>query len=177
MGENGLYQGHVFYGTFIVEGMSMSDSFHIRKATREEVPAIIAMLADDPLGSKRENYADPLPEVYYEAYERINADPNQELMVVMDGEEVIGTFQMTYIPYLSYQGGIRAQIETVRIHASRRGQGLGEKVFRWAIERAKQKGTHLIQLTSDKKRPDAIRFYEKLGFVATHEGFKLHFTK
>ena len=134
------------------------------------------MLADDPLGQKREAFANPLPQKYYTAFENINKDQNQELMVVEnEAKEIIGTLQLTFIPYLTYQGGIRAQIEAVRIHKAYRGKGLGKQFFEWAINRAKEKGAHVLQLTSDKKRPDAIRFYEKLGFRASHEGMKLHF--
>ncbi len=147
-----------------------------RKAIRSDVPFIVAMLAHDKLGSQREDYRDPLPEVYYQAFSAIDSDPNQELMVVENEEqEVIGTLQLTFIPYLTYQGGIRAQIEAVRIREDQRGQGLGEQLFQWAINRAREKGAHLLQLTTDKKRPDALRFYEKLGFRASHEGMKLHF--
>lgn len=147
-----------------------------RKADLEDVPFIIEMLANDKLGSQRENYQQPLPQLYYDAFEKINADANQELMVVENNEnEIIGTLQLSFIQYLTYQGGIRAQIEAVRIREDQRGKGIGDAVFRWAIQRAKEKGAHLLQLTTDKKRPDALRFYEKLGFKASHEGMKLHF--
>ncbi len=147
-----------------------------RKATKADVRFIVAMLADDELGKLREDFRDPLPEVYYEAFDRIDQDENQELMVVEnDKGEIIGTLQLSFLPYLTYQGGMRAQIEGVRIRKDHRGQGIGEKIFRWAIERAKVRGAHLLQLTTDKKRRDALRFYEKLGFVASHEGMKMHF--
>ena len=135
------------------------------------------MLADDKLGAQREQFENPLPETYYLAFEAINNDSSQELIVVTIENEVVGVFQLSFIPYLTYQGGIRAQIEAVRIQKDRRGEGLGEKMFRWAIQRAKERGAHLLQLTTDKKRPDAKRFYEKLGFVASHEGMKLHFER
>ncbi len=149
-----------------------------RTANIDDVPIIVKMLADDPLEAQRENYIVPLPETYYKAFERIRSDANQELTVVeaSDGE-IIGTLQLSFIPYLTYQGGIRAQIEAVRIKENRRGQGLGELMFKWAIIRAEKRGAHLIQLTTDKKRPEALRFYEKLGFVASHEGMKLKFKK
>lgn len=147
-----------------------------RKAAREDVPAIVRMLAQDKLGKLRENYREPLPETYYQAFDRIDRDENQELTVIEnDKEEVIGTLQLSFIPYLTYQGGIRAQIEAVRIREDRRGKGIGEQLFRWAIARAKARGAHLLQLTTDKQRPEAVRFYEKLGFRASHEGMKLHF--
>ncbi len=148
----------------------------IRKASKNDLVSIVAMLADDKLGSRRENFQDPLPESYLNAFEKITVDPNQELMVVENKEaEILGTFQLTFIPYLTYQGGIRAQIEAVRIRKDQRGRGLGKKMFEWAIERAKEKGVHVLQLTTDKKRPDALKFYESLGFVASHEGMKMHF--
>ena len=153
----------------------MNENQHIREANRSDVSSIVAMLADDKLGSQREKYTDPLPETYYQAFEAIDKDPNQELMVVVEEERVIGTFQLSFLPYLTYQGGWRAQIEAVRIHKNHRSQGLGEQMFLWAIERSKIRKAHVLQLTTDKKRPDALRFYEKLGFIASHEGMKLHF--
>jgi len=149
---------------------------NFRKATIKDVPTIVEMIADDALGSKRENYTIPLPQTYYDAFERIDSDPNQELTVVENKTgEVIGVFQMTFIPYLTYQGGIRAQIEGVRVHKDHRGLGIGKTIFQWAIQRAKERNAHVLQLTTDKKRPDAIRFYESLGFKASHEGMKIHF--
>jgi len=148
----------------------------IRTAHKEDVTHIVAMLADDKLGQQRERFEDPLPERYYRAIARIDADPNQHLVVMEHASgQVIGTLQLSIIPYLTYQGGSRGQIEAVRIHKDFRGQGIGEKLFRWAIAEAEKQGVHLVQLTTDKKRPDALRFYEKLGFEATHEGMKLHF--
>lgn len=145
-----------------------------RSATRIDVAAIVRLLADDKLGQQREDYRDPLPEAYYEAFNRIDQDPNQELMVVALDEQIIGTLQLSFIPYLTYRGGIRAQIEAVRIHKDHRGAGLGQDMMKWAIDRARSKGAHVLQLTTDKKRPDALLFYERLGFVASHEGMKLH---
>ncbi|MBE0424964.1 MAG: GNAT family N-acetyltransferase [Lutibacter sp.] len=148
-----------------------------RKATKNDVPFIIKMLANDKLGKLRENYQEPLPEYYYEAFDIINSDPNQELMVVEkeNDAEIAGTFQLTFIPYLSYQGKLRVQIENVFVREDLTGQGIGKKMFEWAIERAKQQNAHLLQLTSDKQRPSAIKFYQNLGFIASHEGMKLHF--
>lgn len=149
-----------------------------RKAKLEDVPMIVAMLADDALGATRERFENPLPTVYTNAFQNIDKDPNQELIVVEnENGQIIGTLQLSFLQYLTYQGGIRAQIEAVRIHKDFRGKGLGEQFFRWAIARVKAKGAHVLQLTSDKKRPNAIRFYEKLGFVASHEGMKLHLQK
>lgn len=150
----------------------------IRKAQITDVAAIVALLANDPLGKLREDYRAPLPEKYYKAFNNISADSNQELMVAVDEENaIIGTLQLTFIPYLTYQGGIRAQIEAVRVREDYRGKGIGKQLFQWAIHRAQEKGSHLVQLTTDKKRPEAVRFYQNLGFNATHEGMKLHFSK
>ncbi len=148
-----------------------------RQAKREDVFEIVKMLANDKLGKLRENFKDPLPDQYYVAFENINNDDNQELIVLEDENgELIGTLQLSFIQYLTYQGGIRAQIEAVRIREDFRGKGIGEKMCMWAIERAQARKAHVIQLTTDKKRPEALRFYEKLGFKATHEGMKLHLT-
>lgn len=149
-----------------------------RKAVRGDVPFIVQMLANDKLGQLREDYRSPLPETYYHAFEQIDNDSNQELIVIEnESNEIIGTLQLSFIQYLTYQGGIRAQIEAVRVREDSRGEGIGQKLFEWAIERAKERNAHLLQLTTDKKRPDAARFYEKLGFVASHEGMKIHFDR
>ncbi|WP_421809471.1 GNAT family N-acetyltransferase [Flagellimonas sp.] len=147
-----------------------------RKATQNDVAKIVEMIADDELGKTRENYQVPLPTEYLVAFENIDADPNQELIVVEnEGAEIIGTLQMSFIQYLTYKGGIRAQIEAVRIRKDQRGLGIGKTMFEWAIQRAKERNAHLLQLTTDKKRPEAIKFYEALGFRASHEGMKIHF--
>lgn len=148
---------------------------NFRQAVADDVIEIVRMLADDPLGAKREKFEDPLPESYINTFEVIDADPHNELVVAELEGDVVGVLQLTFIPYLTYQGGWRALIEGVRVSSQHRGKGLGHKLFEWAIDRAKARGCHLIQLTSDKARPDAIRFYEDLGFKATHEGMKLHF--
>lgn len=147
---------------------------NFRQATKQDVFEIVKMIADDKLGAAREDFQDPLPEKYYIAFDNIDRDENQELIVLEKNGELIGTLQLSFIQYLTYQGGIRAQIEAVRIRADHRGTGIGETMFKWSIERAKQKGAHLIQLTTDKKRKRALLFYEKLGFQASHEGMKLH---
>ena len=122
---------------------------------------------------KREKIS--LPDKYLIAFENINGDENQELIVVENNKrEVIGTLQLSFIQYLTYRGGIRGQIEAVRIRKDHRGTGLGTEMFEWAINRAKKRGAHLLQLTTDKKRPDALRFYENLGFNASHEGIKMY---
>lgn len=146
-----------------------------RQATKEDLPAIIEMIANDTLGQLREKYEDPLPKEYYNAFERIDRDRNQELMVIENSErEVVGSFQLSFLQYLTYVGGIRCLVENVHVREDKTGQGIGKQMFQWIIERAKEKGAHLIQLTSNKLRPNAIRFYEGIGFKATHEGFKLH---
>lgn len=148
---------------------------NIRKATEEDLSQIVGMLANDKLGRQREDFRTPLPDTYLSAFGNITADHNQELMVLeTEDKQIIGTLQLTFIQYLTYQGGIRAQIEAVRVHENFRGQGIGKKLFLWAIERAKQKGAHVVQLTTDKKRPDALHFYKSLGFMDSHEGMKLH---
>lgn len=147
-----------------------------RKATKDDIASIVEMIADDELGKTRENFRLPLPTEYLDAFENINRDVNQELVIVENEKaEIIGTLQLSFIQYLTYRGGIRAQIEAVRIRKDQRGLGIGKKMFRWAIARAKEKNAHLLQLTTDKKRPKAIKFYEGLGFKASHEGMKIHF--
>ena len=149
-----------------------------RKATEKDVIAIVEMIADDELGKTRENFQLPLPKKYMNAFENISNDNNQELIVIENSEnEIIGTLQLSFIQYLTYQGGIRAQIEAVRIRKDQRGTGLGTKMFEWAINRSKERNAHVLQLTTDKQRPKAIKFYENLGFIDSHEGMKLHFKK
>jgi GNAT superfamily N-acetyltransferase len=144
-----------------------------RLATIENVPDIIKMLSDDAIGVTREKVSDVLSNNYINAFEIINNDPNQELTIVeMDGDKV-ATFQLTFIQYLTHEGGLRAQVEAVRTSSKYRGRGIGKKIFEYIIDRAKKRGCFLLQLTTDKKRPDAIKFYERLGFNATHEGMKL----
>lgn len=147
-----------------------------RRATRNDVSLIVQMIADDTLGKTRENFQVPVPNEYLNAFEEINSDQNQELIVVEnENSEIVGTLQLSFIRYLTYQGGIRAQIEAVRIKKGQRGLGIGKRMLEWAINRAKERNAHLLQLTTDKNRPKAIRFYEDLGFKATHEGMKMHF--
>jgi len=147
-----------------------------RKATEKDIPTIVEMIADDELGEQRENFQNPLPNEYISAFKKINTDKNQELIIVEnENSEIIGTLQLTFIQYLTYRGGIRAQIEAVRIKKDQRGLGIGKKMFEWAINRAKERNAHLLQLTTDKKRPKAIKFYEDLGFKKSHEGMKIHF--
>ncbi len=144
-----------------------------RSAELEDLESLVALLSNDPLGSKREDASIPLNSAYLEAFEAITRDSNNELLVVELENSLVGMLQITFIPYLTHIGSWRCLIEGVRIHSDYRGRGFGEKMFEYAIEQAKNKGCTIVQLTSDKQRPDAIRFYEKLGFKATHEGFKL----
>jgi ribosomal protein S18 acetylase RimI-like enzyme len=151
----------------------MESSLQFRRATKEDLLAIVQLLANDALGAARERVTGTLSVAYIQAFQKIDSDANQELTVAVMNEIIVATFHLTFIQYLTYQGGIRAQIEAVRTHSKYRGRGIGTRLFQYAIQRAKNKGCHLVQLTSDKKRPDAIRFYESLGFEASHEGMKL----
>jgi GNAT superfamily N-acetyltransferase len=144
-----------------------------RKAAEQDLDSIVKMLSDDILGSKRERYEQPLPISYIKAFRAIDTDPNNELIVACLQEEVVGVQQITFTPYITHQGGWRATVEGVRTASAVRGQGAGTELIQYAIQRAKDRGCHLIQLTTDKQRPDALRFYERLGFQATHEGLKL----
>ncbi|MFD7874577.1 GNAT family N-acetyltransferase [Streptomyces sp. NPDC059766] len=143
----------------------------IRPATADDIPAIVAMLADDPLGAQRESPDDLTP--YRAALERLSTDPNQHLMVAVREGRVIGTLQLTIVPGLSHKGATRSIIEGVRIHSDERGSGLGTRFIQWAVDESRRLGCRMVQLTSDSSRTDAHRFYERLGFTASHVGFKL----
>ncbi|MEV6167743.1 GNAT family N-acetyltransferase [Streptomyces sp. NPDC051954] len=143
----------------------------IRPATGDDVPAIVAMLADDPLGAQRESPEDLAP--YLAALERLRDDPNQHLVVAVREGRIVGTMQLTIIPGLSRKGAIRSIIEAVRIQADERGSGLGTRLIEWTVDESRRQGCQLVQLTSDSSRTDAHRFYERLGFEASHVGFKL----
>ncbi|PAD34127.1 GNAT family N-acetyltransferase [Terribacillus saccharophilus] len=145
-----------------------------REAKIQDLDRIVYMLSDDVLGSKREDYKQPLPDSYINAFKSINSDPNNELIVACYGREIIGVQQITFTPFITYQGGSRATIEGVRTAPSVRGKGVGSELIKWAIQRAKKRGCHIVQLTTDKNRPEALHFYEKLGFMPSHEGLKLH---
>jgi ribosomal protein S18 acetylase RimI-like enzyme len=145
-----------------------------RRAERSDVPRIVRLLADDPLGTKRERYETPLPSSYLDAFDAIDSDPNNEVVVACLAGEVVGVLQVTFIPGLTYQGGWRALIEGVRVDAKVRSSGLGKAMIEHAIQRSRERGCHLVQLTTDKSRPAAKRFYEAMGFLATHEGMKLN---
>lgn len=144
---------------------------NIRRATVDDVPAIVGLLMDDPIGATRESADDLSP--YKDAFAVIDADHHEFLAVAERDGEIVGTLQLSLLPGLSRMGALRAQVEGVRVAASTRGEGLGETMMRWAIEEARNRGCVLIQLTSDKARVDAHRFYDRLGFTATHEGYKL----
>ncbi len=148
-------------------------AYVIQKAEQKHLSEIVRILADDILGKNREVWADPLPQCYQHAFDLIMQDPHQELLVMLNGEEVIGTLQLTFIPQIVLQGGMRAQIEGVRIKSTYQNQGLGRAFFNYVIDRAKSKSCIMVQLTSNAVRKDAIRFYESLGFTASHVGLKL----
>ena len=144
-----------------------------RLATRDDLPSIVRMLADDDLGRQREQYVDPLPESYYSAFEQIDSDPNHELIVAERDGEVIGTLHLIFLPSVSFQGKLRAQVESVRVDKRFQSQGIGSEMMKWTMERATQRGARIIQLTTHKTRIDAHRFYERLGFKGSHLGMKL----
>jgi GNAT superfamily N-acetyltransferase len=146
-------------------------TYVVRRAVRADVRAIVELLAADQIGATRDG-GDLAP--YERAFEAIDADPAQLLVSVTDaGEAVVGTLQLTFIPGLARRGSLRAQIEAVRVREDLRGRGLGHALFEWAIAEARRRDCSLVQLTSDKRREEAHRFYGRLGFAATHEGFKL----
>jgi GNAT superfamily N-acetyltransferase len=145
-----------------------------RKAQIGDLTKIIKLLADDKLGRTREQAGDEIAQEYLDAFAKINSDPNQYLMVLENDGKVIGTCHLTLMPSLTFSGSTRLQIEAVRVNSSIRGQNLGQQMIEFAINWGKEYGATIIQLTTNKERPDALRFYEKLGFKATHEGMKLY---
>ena len=153
--------------------MNRSTKLTLRLAVLDDLPRVILMLADDFLGSEREKVEDSLSESYIKAFRQIDTDPNNELIVAELDGEVIGAFQLTYTPSLSFQGSKRATVESVRVDARYRGKGIGREMMLWAMERAREKGCVSMQLTSHADRKDAHRFYENLGFKATHVGMKI----
>ena len=179
--------------TLLTKFISMK--LECRQATIEDLPDIVRMLADDFLGKQRERLEDPLPESYLKAFRELDADPNNELIVAVMSvppteagvtlsepktkkqkpktESIVGTLQLTVTPSLSYQGSKRSSVESVRVDDKFRGQGIGRQMMLWAIERAKKKGCVSMHLTSHGDRKDAHRFYENLGFAASHVGMKL----
>jgi len=151
----------------------MNPNLTIRPATIDDVPRVVQMLADDFLGERRERFEDPLPEPYLKMFREIEDDPNNELIVAESGGEIVGTFQLTYTPSLSFQGSKRCTVESVRVDTKFRGQGVGREMMLWAIKRARKKRCVSMQLTTHSERRDAHRFYEQLGFKTTHLGMKL----
>lgn len=145
----------------------------IRDATRADLPDFVRMLADDPLGASREGSAEPLDPAYEAAFAAIAAAPGERILVAEREGRPVGMLQLSLIPGLSRRGMMRAQIEGVRVAAGQRNAGIGEELVRHAIDLAREAGCGLVQLTTDKTRADAHRFYERLGFVASHEGMKL----
>ncbi|MCP3013956.1 GNAT family N-acetyltransferase [Nocardiopsis dassonvillei] len=148
----------------------MNEGITIDRARAEDVAAIVAMLADDELGARREDPGDLAP--YLAAFGVIDADPHQFLAVARRGVRVVGTLQLTFLPGLSHRGATRAQVEAVRVRSDVRGGGLGTDLLVWAEEEARRRGAAMLQLTSDASREDAHRFYERLGYTASHVGFK-----
>lgn len=142
-------------------------------AKAHHLPDIVAMLANDPLGRTREAVSEPLNPAYVAAFDAIVADKNQLLVVALLDRTVVGTLQLSFIPGLALTGAWRGQIESVRIRQDKRDAGLGETMIEWAIDRCRERGCRIVQLTTDKSREDAHRFYERLGFEASHEGYKL----
>ncbi|HUF00172.1 MAG TPA: GNAT family N-acetyltransferase [Anaerolineales bacterium] len=144
-----------------------------RLATRADLPSIVRMLADDDLGSQRERYEDPLADSYYSAFEQVEKDPCHELIVAERSGEVIGTLHLMFLPSVSFQGGLRAQVESVRVDKRFQSQGIGSEVMQWTMERARRRGARVVQLTTHNTRIDAHRFYVRLGFMGTHLGMKI----
>ncbi|MEU4671157.1 GNAT family N-acetyltransferase [Amycolatopsis sp. NPDC023774] len=144
----------------------------VRKARRDDVEAIVRMLVDDQLGATRDS-ADDL-EPYLRAFEAIDADPQQLLVVATSNDEPVATLQLAILPGLARRGALRGQIEAVRVRSDHRSAELGGDLVQWAVDECRRRGCALMQLTSDTSRTAAHRFYERLGFVASHTGFKLH---
>jgi ribosomal protein S18 acetylase RimI-like enzyme len=156
--------------------MTNSVSVTIRRASRDDVAAIVAMLADDHLGNARERIEDPLPLSYFSAFEAVDRDPNIQLVVAENASgEVVGCLQLCILPGLSSQGASRALIEDVRVASHCRSQGIGEQMVRWAIQEARAKNCKLVELITHNTRVDAQRFYVKLGFQQNHKGMTLRF--
>jgi ribosomal protein S18 acetylase RimI-like enzyme len=156
--------------------MATTYSITIRRARRDDVGAIVAMLADDPLGSARERLENPLPPSYFQAFEAVDRDPSIHLVVAQDGEAiVVGCLQLCILPGLSSQGASRGLIEDVRVAASYRSGGIGEQMVQWAVAEARHSGCKLVELLTHKSRIDAQRFYLRLGFQPSHAGMTLRF--
>ena len=155
--------------------MTLISQITLRPARRDDVAAIIAMLADDHLGRARERLENPLPTLYYDAFERLRRDPNIQLMVAEEGGNVVGCLQLCILPGLSSQGASRGLIEDVRVASDRRSRGIGEQLVQWAVGEARNKGCKLVELLTHHTRTDAQRFYERLGFARSHVGMTIRF--
>ena len=148
----------------------------IRRARRDDVARIVAMLADEPLGGQRERLEDPLPQVYFDAFERVARDPNIQLVVAEDGEgAVVGCLQLCILPGVSSQGASRGLLEDVRVASDCRSRGIGEQLVQWAAAEARARGCKLVELLTHQTRVDAQRFYERLGFARSHVGMTIRF--
>jgi ribosomal protein S18 acetylase RimI-like enzyme len=147
----------------------------VRPARRDDVAAIITMLADDHLGRARERLEEPLPEIYHEAFERLSRDPGIQLVVAEEGGRVVGCLQLCILPGLSSQGASRGLIEDVRVASDRRSRGIGEQLVQWAVGEARERGCKLVELLTHHTRTDAQRFYERLGFARSHVGMTIRF--
>ena len=148
----------------------------IRRARRDDVARIVAMLADEPLGGQRERLEDPLPQVYFDAFERVARDPNIQLVVAEDGEgAVVGCLQLCILPGVSSQGASRGLLEDVRVASDCRSRGIGEQLVQWARAEARARGCKLVELLTHHTRVDAQRFYERLGFARSHVGMTIRF--
>ena len=152
-----------------------ASSITIRRARRDDVGTIVAMLADDALGGPRERIEDPLPSSYFTAFERLDRDENIQLVVAEQGGAVIGCLQLCILPGLSSQGASRGLIEDVRVASHLRSRGIGERLVQWAVTEARGKGCKLVELLTHHTRVDAQRFYERLGFARSHVGMTLRF--
>ena len=174
----GLWEGEMVHpGCVIaqVELLVRGSTVALREAVMDDVPAIVELLAADQLGATRDGVASEADlEPYLEAFHALSADPAHMLVVATDGADLLATMQLSFLPGLARRGAMRAQVEAVRVREDYRGRGLGVAVFRWAIDEARARGCSLVQLTTDNSRADAHRFYERLGFVASHSGLKLH---
>lgn len=155
--------------------MAENSAVSIRRARREDVGAIVAMLADDPLGSGRERIEDPLPPSYFRAFEAVENDPNIQLVVAEQDRAVVGCLQLCILPGLSSQGASRALIEDVRVATHCRSRGIGEQLVQWAVAQARSRKCKLVELLTHNTRVDAQRFYKRLGFQPSHVGMTLRF--
>jgi ribosomal protein S18 acetylase RimI-like enzyme len=156
--------------------MTVASDVSVRRARRDDVAAIVAMLADDHLGSARECLDDPLPDSYFSAFEAVDRDPNLTLVVAEDCEgRVVGCLQLAILPGLSSQGASRGLIEDVRVASDCRSCGIGEQLLQWALAEARDKGCKLLELFTHNSRIDAQRFYQRLGFAPSHVGMTVRF--